>query len=160
MLKEPYNKERLRKRLNAKRIIKGGHWLWTGCLAISGHGRISVSGKVYFTSRLSAFVYLNFDLESDLQINHKIECSIPNCFNPDHLYVGTQTDNRKDDVARGISGNQHSIKTHCRYGHILLNDNLMIIRSKDGIHRRCRICHRKQVREAATRLRFRRRRKI
>jgi hypothetical protein len=103
------------------------------------------------------YAYKNFDLDSILDILHIRECLDSRCFNPEHLYSGTQADNRKDSAAIGTSRNQNSLKAECNYGHELLGSNLMIIVDKNkDTHRRCRICHRKQVREAASRLRKRR----
>jgi len=154
-----YDKDKLRKRLESKRIITHfGCWLYiSGSRSKSGHGRISVNGHGYYASRLAMYVYNDFNLGSSLNILHIRECPDSRCFNPEHLYEGTQSDNRKDSAAVGTAKNQNSIKDKCDYGHELLENNLMIIIDKHkNIHRRCRICHRKQVREAAQRLRKRR----
>ena len=53
--------------------------------------------------RVSAHVFSGFDLESDLFILHKCDDGL--CFNPEHLFVGTQADNLKDASRKGrISG--------------------------------------------------------
>lgn len=45
--------------------------------------------------RLSASFYLDLDLNNTkLQANHK--CPNRNCWNPDHIYVGTHQDNMND----------------------------------------------------------------
>jgi hypothetical protein len=48
-----------------------------------------------------------------LQLLH--HCDMPMCVNPDHLYPGTNADNRRDYAAR---------RTRCRKGHWLNDDNV------------------------------------
>ncbi len=47
---------------------------------------------------LSAVIFLGYNFEN--QVLHK--CDIKACFNPEHLYIGTQDDNRKDYSVRKL----------------------------------------------------------
>jgi hypothetical protein len=74
-----------------------GCWLWLygtnsqGYAAFtSAHGRLA-----------SRYVYATFigPLTADQMVLHK--CDTPSCVNPDHLFVGTQTDNMRDCSQKG-----------------------------------------------------------
>jgi hypothetical protein len=55
--------------------------------------------RVYLVHRLSAHAFLGFDLRSCLFVCHK--CDNPPCFNPNHLFVGTNADNLRDMASKG-----------------------------------------------------------
>jgi hypothetical protein len=116
-----------------------GCWNWTGVRIDGGYGRIVFNGNRHtLVHRLSAHLYLGFDLKSKLLVCHR--CDNPSCFNPKHLFIGTNLDNMKDAVAKGRfkRNNANSRKTHCPQGHPYLAPNLWV--SKKGI-RQCRACH-------------------
>lgn len=114
----------------------------TGCWLIHktntrGHAQIRFNGKTYGIHRLSAHIYHGLDLNNSReQANHKQECPHRNCWNPDHIYVGDQVDNRLDTVKTGHWANQNSRKTHCQNGHLLDEINSR----KSGGGRHCIIC--------------------
>lgn len=86
-------------RLFEKRLINGECWIWLGATIknkIHEYGVIYYDGKEELVHRVSASLFLGFDLKSSLQVNHKQECKDTRCFNPGHLYVGSQTDNMND----------------------------------------------------------------
>lgn len=94
-------------------------------------------GRTYKCHRVSAILLLELNvLDESLQANHKPECPNRNCWNPEHLYIGTAQDNA-NDICRVQ-------KTHCKYGHELTDDNVYL--SKTGA-RNCKIC----AKERATR---------
>ena len=72
----------------------GGCWLWSGPKSEKGYGSLSVEGKHYAAHRLSAMLFLGFNIYSDMIILHR--CDIPSCVNPRHLLVGTTQDNMTD----------------------------------------------------------------
>ena len=54
-------------------------------------------GKRVNLSRISAHIFLGLDLDDPKQqANHKPICKHKDCWNPDHLYVGTQKQNLRD----------------------------------------------------------------
>jgi hypothetical protein len=81
---------------------------WTGWKDKQGYGRVWIGSKVLktgravLTHRLSAAVWLGFDLGSRLQVLHK--CDNPSCINPDHFFFGTNDDNVADKMAKGRNG--------------------------------------------------------
>ena len=136
---------------NLCRDPRSGCWNWTGC-TLRGYGRITVitlRGKRSLSvPRVSASVFLGFNIESNKQILHK--CDNPKCFNPDHLFVGDHFDNIRDAATKGrlalsgfVLGNK--MKTHCPQGHEYTPENTYIYRGS----RYCRGCNR----EAQTRRR-------
>jgi hypothetical protein len=120
--------------------LKTGCWLWTGGHNGAGYGFAWVNDKSIKVSRLSAYLYLGFDLSSSKLICHK--CNNKNCFNPEHLYIGTDSDNKHDTVTAGTHGNAR--KTHCPRGHEynLENTHTDILGS-----RHCRVCKKLQMQE-------------
>jgi len=120
----------------SREITDSGCWLYT--MSRRGkYGQISYRHKQYSVHRLSAHIYLGLDLNSELQVNHKTNCPHKHCFNPDHLYIGTQKDNMNDRVSQ-------LMELPC--GHLKVN--LYSYRSKDGkIYKWCRACRRKQRHE-------------
>ena len=53
----------------------------------------------YLVHRLSAWLWSGFDLGSGLNVLHR--CDNPPCFNPEHLFVGTQSQNMNEMLAKG-----------------------------------------------------------
>lgn len=101
---------------------KTGCWNWTGTTNNHGYGVMTYSGKQVYCHRLSAHFYLKFDLKSDLQVLHR--CDNPACFNPKHLFIGTQSDNLKDMARKGRNPSLFKKRTHCIHGHPLFGDNV------------------------------------
>ena len=81
-----------------------GCWLWLGATdGRKGYGRIRFNKKKISTHRLSAHLYLKLDLfDKILRALHKHICPNKNCWNPEHLYIGTDRDNSKDAIESGV----------------------------------------------------------
>lgn len=82
-------------------LLKFAHFdFYTGCIMWSrgchenGYGKIYIDKKLYSVHRVSASLYLDFDIESNLCVCHK--CDNPRCFRPSHLFIGTQKANMED----------------------------------------------------------------
>jgi hypothetical protein len=94
------DKEGIKERLNKHRNIVNGHWLWTGAVQsrLKQYGEMGIGGYNYSVNRLSLYCYTDsFDIDNpEIQALHKNECNIKNCFNPEHLYAGTNSENQQD----------------------------------------------------------------
>ena len=78
-------RERVIKRLTNNHFIdKGGCYIWTGHVECHGYGSTYFDGKIMFVHRLSAFLFLNYNLFSKITVRHR--CKNRHCFNPDHLF--------------------------------------------------------------------------
>ncbi len=119
---------------------KDGHKLWTGFLQ-DGYGQISLYSKKYLAHRISAFLYLGLDLTDKAQkALHKPECKFRNCWNPEHLYVGTAHQNIQDSINTGTFHHlNNQLKTHCLRGHEYNEENTRI--NSKG-YRACKECDR------------------
>lgn len=88
-------------------------WIWTGA-KVDGYGVFLIRGEPKKTHRL-AYDYYVGEIPDGLQVLHK--CDVRNCVNPKHLFLGTNTDNIHDAMAKGRrhdtsgSGNPYSILT-------------------------------------------------
>jgi predicted XRE-type DNA-binding protein len=82
-----------------------GCWLWLGATVHRGYGCCSVNGKTRTTHRVS-WELTNGAIPEGLWVLHR--CDTPPCVRPDHLYLGTRSDNLRDRVTRGrqIRGEQ------------------------------------------------------
>lgn len=72
-----------------------GCWEWAGPRSPRGYGRWGTCGRV---SRI-AWTLANGPIPEGLIVRHR--CDNPPCCNPDHLEIGTHSDNSKDTVGRG-----------------------------------------------------------
>ena len=139
-------KEEIEIRLLNRRLIKEGHWLWTGALNQDGYGSINVNKKTIEVHRLSAWIYLNLNIEdSKKHALHKQICIIRRCFNPEHLYIGNHYDNMTDRVESGRStiNTRKSNPNFCPKGHARTKNNtVMYINARGNRVRRCRDCRR------------------
>jgi HNH endonuclease len=124
-----------------------GCWNWIGSRDKLGYARMIYDGKQESVHRVSAHVFLRFDLNSDLHVLHR--CDNPPCFNPKHLFIGTHLDNMKDKSAKGRHNNQK--KKSCPQGHVYDSMNTCV-KPSEG-RRRCRICMREQRRNYRRKLR-------
>lgn len=115
-----------------------GCWIWTGTV-VRGYGQISIDGKGVRTHRF-AYEALVGPIPEGLQLDHL--CRTPLCGNPDHLEPVTAQVN----TLRGNSIQaENAAKTHCKWGHPLSGENLLILPG----HRYCRTCRRRVQAEFA-----------
>lgn len=109
-----------------------GCWLWTGSRCRDGYGNFYDGSRVIGAHRFSWSVHKG-QAPGKFHVLHK--CDTPACVNPDHLKLGTHTDNMRDSRLKGrhVMAN----KTLCKRGHALADDNLYIV---SGGGRGCRAC--------------------
>ena len=74
-----------------------GCWLWIACKSYS-YGKINIDGKRVLAHRVSWELANGHIPEGMLVLHH---CDVPACVRPDHLYLGSKSDNMNDAYRRG-----------------------------------------------------------
>lgn len=105
-------------------------WEWKYSKRGPGYGTLKHGGTRYQVHRLSAMIFLNFDINSKLFICHS--CDNPSCYNPEHLFIGDPKSNTQD--MHNKRRHPNSAVTTCPNGHSY--DNAYITTSS----RICRTC--------------------
>lgn len=85
---------------------KTGCWLWTGSKYRNGYGWLKVFGKNRSAHRYSYELHKG-EIPEGLEVLHS--CDVKHCVNPNHLRVGSHSENMKDAADRGLmrSGDNH-----------------------------------------------------
>lgn len=77
-------------------------WLWTASTDKKGYGWIALGGHIsprVYAHRLSWEIHNERPVPDGLFVLHR--CDVPLCVNPDHLFIGTKSDNTRDMVSKG-----------------------------------------------------------
>ena len=72
---------------------------WKGSKDSQGYGRVKVGGKTTAAHRIAWEEHHGKGIPEGSVILH--DCDNPSCVNPDHLTLGTQSQNIRDAFARG-----------------------------------------------------------
>lgn len=77
-----------------------GCWIWTGAVKEHGYGVIGLGRRGTGTAKAHRVAYELYKgpIADGLFVLHS--CDIPSCVNPDHLRLGSQSDNMRDCVKR------------------------------------------------------------
>lgn len=117
-------------------VTDRGCWEWAGTRLPAGYGLITAQKHGYkdaLTHRVS-YAHFNRPIPDGLLVRHK--CDNPPCINPEHLELGTYSDNNWDKANRGRD--HMSQRTHCKRGHDLRLPDAFKYSKKQ---RDCRLCH-------------------
>lgn len=118
--------------------IKGADecWVWhrEQSKTKAGYGITPFKWESRVASRYSYYLNIDKDFDRKLRVCH--HCDNPPCVNPNHLFLGTASDNAMDMSNKGRGQGQS--KTHCIRGHEFTPENT---RPKPGTNQRqCRKC--------------------
>lgn len=81
------------------RVDKSGEcWVWKGSVTPPGYGRIGYDGKRGYAHRLS-WELANGPIPDGMFVLHRCDNRV--CVRPEHLFLGTQSDNMADMDAKG-----------------------------------------------------------
>lgn len=122
------------------RLSKGMKVTDTGCwvsrFAPTSYGYVQVNfkGKRVFQHRLSYMIHRGH-IPDGLYVLHT--CDNRRCWNPEHLWLGTISDNKQDELKKGR--NYEANRTHCPRGHSYEEHG---IRHGRRQWRQCRVCAR------------------
>lgn len=106
-----------------------GCWNWTGCTTRFGHGQFAPSRYYKIRAHRYSWELVNGPIPEGLDCCH--HCDNPRCVRPDHLFLGTRTDNMRDAARKK--------RTQRREGHwsAKLNqqaaDEIRAIRASTGL---------------------------
>lgn len=101
------------------KVDKSGEcWTWTASKNNKGYGQLMTEpGEIFTTKRpvlahrMSWMIHFGA-IPKDMEICHK--CDNPQCVNPNHLFLGTHTDNMRDMIRKGKGAmNQPNVMTVC-----------------------------------------------
>lgn len=112
-------------------------WIWCGGKIKDGYGHFHLNRKQHKAHRIS-WQIINGEIPPGIWACH--HCDNPSCVRPDHLFLGTTSDNQIDSAKKGRHAEVK--KTHCPYGHPYSADNTVVGR----LGRCCKQCHRARAR--------------
>ena len=113
--------------LNKRRIIDPvtGCWIDTGTIASrKGYKKVYYNRRWIYTSRFMWEIHTGSPPPADKMVCHK--CDNPPCFNPDHLFLGTNTENQHDMIRKGRARHPHSDELATK----LTSENVTAMRSE------------------------------
>lgn len=93
-------------RFMSKVRFDGDCWIWTASKNYDGYGTFRTGNSIVKAHRFA------FEQANATKIEHKKlilhKCDTPSCVNPNHLFMGTQSDNMQDMATknRGVFPNQ------------------------------------------------------
>jgi hypothetical protein len=89
-----------------------GCWEWTAARTAKGYGCFRFGSRGSARAHRVAYELFVGPIPDGLLVCH--HCDNPSCVNPDHLYVGTQKQNRQDAVLRNRTarGAENGMYTH------------------------------------------------
>ena len=135
-------KEELLARLEERKAITPtGCWLFSGPKT-ENKREIFIGDRNFLVTRVSASIFKNLNLAITTKlVCHYSFCPEPNCWNPDHYYIGDSSSNIRDAVEDGVHKNGNTNKITCKNGHSLSNPYLYTDLN-GNVHRYCRACRR------------------
>lgn len=162
------HEERARVRFFAKVKKTDTCWLWTANQTGTGYGAFNYRGRSSFKAHRASWILHYGEIPGKLLVCH--HCDVKLCVRPDHLFLGTHSDNAQDCIRKGrpfagrttfgpyAKGRQlpwliGPKATTCKRGHPRIPENQDLRYTQGGF--RCRLCVRisEDARNARSRMR-------
>src|SRR5262245_37441309 len=102
-----------------------GCWLWTGATDSKGYGEIG-TGRGHIAAHRLAYELVHGPFDPALHVCHR--CDVPACVRPEHLFLGTHTDNMRDMTTKGRRGTGYGIKGERNCNARVTADTVLAIR--------------------------------
>jgi len=125
-------------------------WLWIGAKCTGGYGIFWYNGKLVNAHRFS-YLQHKGEIPDGLYICHL--CDTRECVNPEHLWLGTASENMRDMIAKNRQGKNMRKKTHCRKKHEYTPENTRIKSKQGKKYQQCKTCEKDERTERLRRKR-------
>ena len=103
----------------------GECWEWRGAMMTgTGYGQIVIKGKKRGAHRVAWALANGRSPLPEEHVCHR--CDNPVCVRPDHLWLGSRTENMRDMIKKdrwGGTAKANAAKTHCINGHEYTEEN-------------------------------------
>lgn len=99
-----YPRKPVQERLTAHLTRQCECLVWTGATTKQGYGHMKVDGKTITVHRLT-WLLNKGEIPPGMCVLHT--CDNPPCCNPDHLFLGTDLDNKRDAMGKGRRMGNH-----------------------------------------------------
>ena len=122
-------------------------WIWDGGRTSKNYGSFCYyTKKPAIGAHVSSYLFHKGEIPDGQIVRHK--CNNPPCVNPEHLILGSNSDNMKDMFESDRHGWTNRERTHCRRGHEFSAVGVYERTKKNGkTDRICRECVRNKALE-------------
>lgn len=119
-----------------------GCWVWRGTTNNKGYGMLGIGRERQVLAHRVAWESANGHVPDGMFVCHK--CDNPRCVRPDHLFLGTNSDNIQDSIAKGrFRRGFRERNRFCVNGHEFTPRNTYFLKSRPGT-RLCKMCRREK----------------